>query len=174
MKYSINKKNGIVCAIIQIHESNCTVQNVILDFNIDKLRKRIGNFIKTQIKKIKPEGNMVGWQTSIGDFTIYKELAYDNWDIWKSKYRYTDTKLEFAPKKGEITHKTLTRRKNINPEYEGLGECEICNKIKILENSVDREGKIFKCCKKCKDFDKLLDKISKEIDAKEQDSVCAT
>lgn len=113
----INKKTGSVMTIIEVHKSNCTERNVILDFDINQLRKRVGNFITKQRKKIKPDGNLVGWKTSIGDFVIYKEIEYGNWDLWKCKYKQTKTMLEFVPKKGEIIHKTLSVKKTI---IEGL------------------------------------------------------
>jgi len=171
MQYSVNKKIGTVSAIIDVHTSKMTEKNIILDFDINQLRKRVGSFIKKQIKKIKPEGNIVGWETSIGDFAIYKQFHYDNWDIWKSKYRYTETVLEFNPKKGEILHRTISKKKNINPECEEINDCPVCNKKTLLEKSIIRQGEKLKVCNACKKFDNLLIKLEKQIDAEEKGKV---
>lgn len=169
MQYMKNKKlGGSVTAIIHIHTSKGDECNVILDFNIEKLRVRIGNFILKNIKKIRPEGSIIGWKTSIGDFYIYKEFSYDDWDIWKSKYRYIKTVLEFKPKKGEIMHKLLSKTRSINPECELFDECPNCNKKTLLDYEIVRHGEKLKVCLKCKKFDKLLEKIERKLE-KEQE-----
>jgi len=166
MKYTVNKKNGLCIATFESYGSNAiTNVNVVVDFDITKLRTRIGNLIKQKIKGLKPDEGGVGWKTSIGDFNIYKETDYDiSVDIWKSKYKYIKQVLEIVPKKGEITRRTIGEKKMINPDYEGLDECPSCNKETLLEYQVVRQGEKLLVCKSCKKFDNLLEKISKKIE----------
>src|SRR3990167_657091 len=164
MKYRTDKR-GISMAVVETMNSKAvTTRHLVLDNNIERLRQRIGNFIKKQIKTLKPDVGGLGWETSIGNFFIYKETDYDDLDIWKSKYKHIKLILEFAPKNGEITHRTLHTTKLINTEYEGLEECATCNTETILDDTIIRQGETLRVCKKCKDFDKLLEKLEKQIE----------
>lgn len=165
MKYSVDKKTGMCIATFESYGSNAiTNVSIVVDHDITRLRKRMGNLIKQKIKGLRPDEGGVGWKTSIGDFNIYKETDYDDYDIWKSKYKYIKQILEIVPKKGEITHKTISEKKIINPEYAELDECPVCDKKTLLEYQVIRQGEKLQVCKACKKFDDLLEKISKKID----------
>lgn len=170
MKYSVNKKNGLCIATFESYGSNAiTNVNIVVDSDITKLRKRVGNLIKQKIKSLRPDEGGVGWKTSIGDFNIYKETDYDDYDILKSKYKYIKQILEIVPKNGDIKHRTLNEKKLVNPDYGGLEECPVCNKETLLECQVIRQGEKLMVCKACKKFDDLLEKISKKIDAEKKD-----
>ena len=161
MRYVLNNKTKSVCAVIETMDKRAvTTQNVFLDFDIANLRKRVGYFIIKQISKLKSNVGGVGWKTSIGQFFIYKEEHYDDdmFDVWKSKYLHTELILEFAPKQGEIKHTVLQSKKRINPDYEGLEEC-LCGTKTFLEYEIIRQGEKIKVCKKCKDFDTIMEKI---------------
>lgn len=162
MKYLTNK-HGFVSATIQTMNRKAITTNIIMDSNINSLRKRIGNFIQTQIKNMKLNEEMVMWKTSVGEFCIYKESSLDYClDYNKSKYKYIETKLEINPIKGDVRSIIIKSRKTINPEYEGLEECASCNIKTICNYKAKRWGEIVNICKKCKQFDTILDKLAKK------------
>jgi len=170
MRYGTSKE-GIMTAIIGTLNSKAqTTQNVLVNFDKNSLRKMVGDFIKKQIKRMKPDAEMVMWKTSVGEFCIYKESSLDYcFEPIKSKYKHIETKLEFAPKKGKIKTIVIKSRRFVNQDYEGFDECPNCNKKGLLDYTIVRREEKIKVCKKCKDFDKLLDKIEKKLKAEDKD-----
>lgn len=161
MQYKETKLGYI--AVIETTQPKGITQNVILHDNINKLRKLVGNFIVRTLKKIKPDGEMILWQTKIGQFCLFKDRKLDySFEPYKEKYDYINTKLEFAPKKGEIKTITIKSRRIINKEFEGLEECPNCCEKGLIEYSIKRMGKKILVCKKCQQFDKIIHKIDKK------------
>ena len=167
MKYRTTKQGIVSTTIESLDNKAITNVSILVDSNIDRLRKRVGKFIIDKIKQMKPDNHMmVGWKTAIGEFWIYKEDNYDvKLDHWKCKYRHTETIMEFTPKEGEQKYIVLKSKKLMNPIYEGLEDCRNCDQENtLIDYTIIRDGKKIKVCKKCKDFDKLLTKIEKKIE----------
>lgn len=167
MKYQTNK-HGFVSAIIQtMNKKAVTTSNIIMDKDVNSLRKRVRNFIENQIKKMSIDAEMVLWKTSVGEFCIYKESSLDyDLEPHKSKYKHIETKLEINPIKGDVRSIIINSKKMMNKDYEYYEECHNCNKETLIDYEIVRHGEKIKVCKECYKFDKVLTKLEKQIDAK--------
>lgn len=169
MEYKISK-NGVCSCVFEVGSpSKPTNVHFVIDDSVERLRSRLVKLMRTAIKKMKPDHGWVSWSTKIGKFNLYKDWELDEgfYDPWKSKYEtlYLTVELET---KNDVKHWKYSIKKRINKEYEGLEECPTCNDTTLLEHVVVRQGENLNVCKKCKDFDILIEKISKEIDLEDE------
>lgn len=171
MKYAINQKIGSITAIFTvIHNRRRTDECVmVIDHSIERLRTRLSKYMKIALRKIKPDGDMIQWHTKLGTFCIYRGFEYDNNEQpCKSKYKqlYQYVELDSRKQGLEVETRKYFIKKIVNDECEDLEECFVCNAKMAESFKIKQWGEMVSVCKKCKDFDTKLNKISKELDKK--------
>lgn len=142
--------------------------NIVVDFSIESLRKRMSKLMKKEMRKLKPNENMISWKTKLGSFCIGQEFEYDDM-IYTSKFRKIMHFVELDKRKlgGEIDTRYFLVREEPNPECEDYEECSCGSKKKAMYEVILRDQKELRCID-CKKFHIIISKIEKKLDREKE------
>lgn len=171
MQYIVKTTKGITSftGIFTIHKDSPDAVNIVLGTSLESVRKSMINHMGKALKKIKPHGDSLSWKTKLGEFAVYKEYEYDDYNQYGSKFRTLYLYVELDARKfgKEVETKTYFIRKEPNPECEDYEECDCGKGLKAMYEVKIQNKKELRCIE-CKKFHGWMNRISKKLDKEKE------